>query len=50
MSMIEKRHKWVDIGSAASATGDDLVRDDGDLVLRIVQSRIWLDHKGEWEL
>ena len=49
MALIQKRHKWVDIRSASSASRDDLIWDDGNGIFGIMQCCIRLDDKREGE-
>ena len=50
MPMVEERHERIDVGSAAAATRDDLVGDNGDRVFRVMESCVRLDDESEWQL
>lgn len=50
MRVIQETCERVDVCPASSATCDDLIVLDRDIVLRIVKRGVWLDDEREWKL
>ena len=48
--MVEESHIRVDVRAATTATRDDLVMNNGNIVFIVVQGSVRLDDKREWEL
>lgn len=50
MSMVEESDVWINIRSTPSATGNDLVLDNGNWIINIMEGSVWLDDESKREL